>query len=75
MSWGHGEDKFKRMLPSILQGKTRGKKTLWENPSGNPKIKIKTSSCKKMKRGDYGESLGGEEVPAEERLRGKREWS
>ena len=31
MSWGHGEDKFKRMLPNILQGKTRGKKTLWDD--------------------------------------------
>ena len=44
---GHGEDKFERMLPNILQGKTRGKKPCGKNPSGKPKIKIKTSSCKK----------------------------
>ena len=50
MSWGHGEDKFKRMLPNILRGKTRGKKTLWENPSGKPKIK--NQLLQKMKRGD-----------------------
>ena len=70
-SWGPGKDEFRRMLPNIHLGKT-----LWENPSGKPKIK---TSFYMSEEGCDQESLGGvpggECVPAAGRLRGKREWA
>ena len=37
VSWGNGVRRFRRVLPNILQGKTRGKKPCGKSPSGKPK--------------------------------------